>query len=170
LNYGGVVNQIVGGWRASGIYSYQTGFPFTVISGPDYSESQSAGLYADRVCNGNNGPKTVQEYFQINCFSITGLAAADAANMPRYGNQQKDDMTGPPFSDLDFALLKDFAISERFKLQFRAETYNTINHPSFGYPNAYLPEGFPTVVGTVGQLTYTSNINRQIQFALKLLF
>jgi hypothetical protein len=112
----------------------------------------------------------VAEYFQIDCFSNAALQAAETAGTPRYGMQQRNDMTGPPFTDLDFALLKDFAIHENFKLQFRAETYNTINHPSFGNPSSYLPAGYPTVAGSVGQLTYTSNINRQIQFALKVIF
>lgn len=170
LNQGGIVDEILGGWRASGILSLQAGFPFTVISSPDYSNSQSANLYADRVCNGNNGPKTVTEYFQINCFSNDLLQAAETAGTPRYGMQQRDDLTGPPFTDLDFALLKDFTVHENVKVQFRAETYNTINHPSFGNPSSYLPAGYPSTLGTVGQLTYTNNINRQIQFALKVVF
>ena len=166
LNQGGILNEVVGGWKASGIYSYQTGFPFSVVSPVDYSDSQSINLYADRTCNGNNGPKTVQQYFQTNCFSLAGLQAAEKAGTPRYGMQQRDDVTGPPFSDLDFALLKDFAIHENFKLQFRAETFNTINHPSFGYPGATV------TTGTYGQITSTANANtqREIQFALKLLF
>ncbi len=163
-NVGGVVNEVIGGWRASGIYSYQTGFPFPVISNFDYSNSQSANLYADRICNGNNGPKTIGEWFNTSCFTLAGLEAAYDAGTPRYGNQQRNDLVAPPFSDLDFAMLKDFAINERFKLQFRAETYNTINHPSFGYP------GNTVGTQTYGVITYTSNINRQIQFALKLLF
>jgi len=122
------------------------------------------------VCNGNNGPKTIAEYYNIDCFSIAGLAAADAANTPRYGNQQRGDLTGPPFSDLDFALLKDFSITEKYKIQFRAETYNTVNHASFNNPNSYMPATFPSAIGALGQLTSTSNSNREIQFALKFLF
>jgi hypothetical protein len=164
LNYGGVVNAVIGGWRASGIYSRQTGFPISILSPVDYSNSQSANLYADRVCNGNNGLKTVAEWFNTNCFTISALEAAEAAGTPRYGMQQRNDIFGPPFHDIDFALLKDFAINERFKLQFRAESYNTINTTSFGNPG-------PTVTtGTYGALTYTNNNNREIQFALKLLF
>ena len=170
-NKKGIVDEVIGGWRASGIYSYQTGFPFTVISGTgiDYSGSQTANLYADRVCNGNNGPKTVEEYYKIDCFSIAGLAAAQD-NAPRFGNQQRGDLIGPPFSDMDFALLKDFSITEKYKLQFRAETYNTINHTSFNNPNSYMPQTYPSAIGPLGQLTSTSNNNREIQFALKFLF
>ena len=169
-NKRGIVDEIIGGWRASGIYSYQTGFPFTVLSATDYSNSLTAGLYADRVCNGNNGPKTVQEYYNIDCFSIAGLAAAQAANTPRFGNQQRGDLTGPPFSDLDFALLKDFSVTEKYKIQFRAETYNTVNHASFNNPASSMPATFPSAIGSLGQLTSTSNSNREIQFALKFLF
>ncbi|HEV2383551.1 MAG TPA: carboxypeptidase regulatory-like domain-containing protein [Terriglobia bacterium] len=164
LNYGGVVDEIVGGWRASGIYSRQTGFPFPVVSGIDYSNSQSANLFADRVCNGNNGPQTVQKWFDTSCFSIDALKAAELAGTPRYGNQQRNDLIGPPFHNIDFALLKDFSLSERFKLQFRAESYNTINTTSFGYPTNNV------LSGSYGQITGTSNSNREIQFALKLLF
>jgi len=163
-NKKGIVDEVVGGWTASGIYSYQTGFPMTVISPVDYSNSYSANLYADRVCNGNNGPKTSTEYFNTNCFTINALQAAEAAGVPRYGMQQRDDIWGPPFSDLDFALLKNFSFTEKYKLQFRAELYNAVNHTSFGYPGAYI------TTGTYGELTYTSNINREIQFALKFLF
>lgn len=163
-NSGGIVNEIVGGWTASAIYSYQTGFPFTVTSPTDYSNSQSANLYADRVCNGNNGPQTVAEWFQTNCFTTAALKAAEQAGTPRYGMQQRGDLVGPPFSDLDFALLKDFAVTERFRLQFRAEAYNALNVTSFGYP------GSGVGTGTYGTLTYTSNNNRDIQFALKLIF
>ena len=163
-NKKGIVDEIIGGWRASGIYSYQTGFPFSVLSPVDYSNSTSANLYADRVCNGNNGPKTVAEYFQTNCFDLSSLKAAEAAGAPRYGMQQRDDLTGPPFSDIDFALLKDFSFTEKYKLQFRAETYNTFNHASFGNPGATV------TTGAYGTLTYTSNNNREIQFALKFLF
>jgi hypothetical protein len=164
LNYGGVANEIIGGWRASGIYSRQTGFPISILSPSDYSNSLSANLYADRVCNGNDGPKTVQEWFNTSCFTIDALQAAEKAGTPRYGFQQRNDIFGPPLHDIDFALLKDFAISERFKLQFRAETYNTINTTSFGNPG-------PTVTtGSYGRITSTNNSNRDIQFALKLLF
>jgi hypothetical protein len=163
-NHRGILDEVIGGWKASGVYGYQTGFPFTVTSPVDYSNSLSGYPLPDRVCNGNNGPHTILQWFNTSCFSTVALQAAEQAGAPRYGNEAKDDLTGPPFSDLDFALLKDFSVSERFKLQFRAETYNTINHPSFFYPGSTLG------TGSYGQLTSTSNNNREIQFALKLLF
>lgn len=167
LDQGGVVGAILGGWRASGIFSYQSGFPFTVQSNTDWSNSLSGNPLPDRICNGNNGPQTVHEWFNTNCFTDTFLQSAFNAGTPRFGNEQRNDLIGPPFNNLDFALLKDFALSERFKLQFRAESYNALNHASFGYP------GTSTGIvpsSTLGVITYTTNSNREIQFALKLLF
>jgi len=163
LNHGGVVNQVAGGWRFSGIYSFQTGFPFTALSPTDFSNSGSSNPFPDRVCNGNNGPQTVAQWFNTKCFTTTFLGQALASGSPRFGNEQRNVLFGPPLNDLDFALLKDWQLSERSKLEFRAETYNSLNTPPFGFPSA-----------TVGSPTYgqilSAGAAREIQFALKLLF
>jgi Carboxypeptidase regulatory-like domain len=164
LNRGGVTNEILGGWNVSGIYSYTTGFPFTVVSSRDWSNSTSADPTPDRTCNGNNGPQTVADWYNLNCFTTAPLQADLAAGTPTFGNEQRNALVGPPLSDLDFALLKNFKISERFNLQFRGEFYNFFNQASFSAPGG----AFGT--NTAGVLTSTSNNNREIQFALKLLF
>ena len=49
-----------------------------------------------------------------------------------------------------------------FRLQFRADAFNLLNTPQFGFPNANI--GSPTA----GRITTTVGDNRQMQFALKL--
>jgi hypothetical protein len=72
--------------------------------------------------------------------------------------------------NLDLALLKNSSMSERFKLQFRFQTFNTLNHANFSAPNS------TTNTATYGIITSTVNsgagvnANRDIQFALKLSF
>jgi len=86
---------------------------------------------------------------------------------------------GPPFRRLDFSLFKDFQLTERFKLQFRSEFFNILNHPNFNSPGF----GGNGVVAIGGATNYTSSHfgaigstrdapydPRQIQFALKLYF
>ena len=86
---------------------------------------------------------------------------------------------GPGFHRLDFSLFKDFQLSERFKLQFRSEFFNILNHPNFNAPGF----GGNGVVAIGGSNNYTSSNfgeigstrdapydPRQIQFALKLYF
>lgn len=80
-----------------------------------------------------------------------------------FGSSGKNILRGPRFFDTDLGLLKDFAITERLKLQFRAEFFNAFNNVNFGQPQNYL--GSPAT----GQIT-SANSPRVLQFALKLTF
>ncbi len=59
------------------------------------------------------------------CVPLTGL---DVLGGP------PTQIPGPRFHRLDFSLFKDFQLSERFKLQFRSEFFNILNHPNFNAP------------------------------------
>jgi hypothetical protein len=109
---------------------------------------------------------------------LTGFAALG-------GGATQD--VGPTFKRLDLSTFKDFQLSERFRLQFRAEFFNILNHPNFNAPGF----GGNGVVAVPGSLNFTPNSNgtfgsgtfgrigstrdapydpRQIQFALKLYY
>jgi hypothetical protein len=96
-------------------------------------------------------------------------------------------VAGPTFKRLDLSTFKDFQLSERFRLQFRAEFFNILNHPNFNAPGF----GGNGVIAVPGSLNFTPNSDgtfgsntfgkigstrdapydpRQIQFALKLYF
>src|SRR4029077_6431830 len=88
-------------------------------------------------------------------------------------------VAGPGFHRLDFSLFKDFQLTERFKLQFRSEFFNILNHPNFNSPgfggngvvaiggaNNYTSSNF----GEIGSTRDAPYDPRQIQFALKLYF
>ena len=143
-----------------------------MVSNRDWSNSLSGLPLPDRTCNGNNGPKTVAEWFDTTCFTTTYLQAAFNAGVPRYGNEQRNALIGPKYNNLDFALLKNFSLSERFKLQFRFETFNTFNHANFSAPNSTTNTAtYGRITSTVGSANGTGvNANRDIQFALKLSF
>jgi hypothetical protein len=64
----------------------------------------------------------------------------------------------------DISLFKDFGITERLKLQFRAEALNAFNTPRFGGPNTSVTSS------TFGVITSQANAPRQVQLGLKLLF
>ena len=66
--------------------------------------------------------------------------------------------------NFDFSALKDFQLTERWRLQYRAEFFNLFNTPQFGLPNGSI--GAPAA----GSISSTANNNRQIQMALKLSF
>ena len=80
-----------------------------------------------------------------------------------FGNSGKNILRGPRFFDTDLGLLKDFAIIERVKIQFRAEFFNAFNNVNFGQPQNYLGSS------QTGQITPAGS-PRVLQFALTLAF
>ena len=80
---------------------------------------------------------------------------------------------------MDFSTFKQIPLNERFRLEFRAEFFNILNHPNFNAPN-FGGNGVVAVSGsgnftsdTFGEIGSTRDAPydpRQIQFALKLYF
>jgi hypothetical protein len=88
-----------------------------------------------------------------------------------FGNLAKNAVIGPGLADVDFAMKKQFNITERTNLQFRAEAFNLFNHPNFG--NMIVPVFSGSTGarnGSAGRIIDTSTTSRQIQFALRLAF
>jgi len=118
-----------------------------------------------------------QPWFNVACFT--------PAPVGTYGNAGRDTIIGPNIWDLDLALQKNWKvaqISEAFQVQFKAEAFNILNHPSFQNPNSTvfnpaLSAAVATnpLAGTVpnasaGIITATNSSPRQIQLALKIVF
>jgi len=102
---------------------------------------------------------------------------------PGQNGQGRNFVQGANFWNLDSGLTKNFALTERFNLQFRAEFFNILNHPNFENPrNA--TSGSPSLLSnSFGQTCCVSSSlpssatviaigepNRVIQFGLKLSF
>ncbi len=162
LDRRGVLDRVLGGWELSGILSLNSGFPFSVLSSQDFSNTLSLNARPDRTCQGT-GQKTVSNWFNTSCFTTGLLGQALASGRPRFGNSGRNILDAPGLNNWDFALFKDFLLTERFKLQFRAESYNLFNQAHFGNPNTVMG------TGTVGQIS-SAGEPRDIQFGLKLSF
>jgi hypothetical protein len=81
-----------------------------------------------------------------------------------FGNAGRGMFRAPGQWTVDFSLFKDIPITERFKMQFRSEFFNLLNHANFGGPTTSMDSAaFGTIRGT------TVNA-RLVQFALKLMF
>jgi hypothetical protein len=92
------------------------------------------------------------------------------------GNDPRNVVIGPGLINMDFSITKDNhirRISETADLQFRAEIFNIANHPNYGFPSAgnLAPiDQNGNAVGGFGVLSNTQTPERQIQFALKLIY
>ena len=99
------------------------------------------------------------------------------------GNAGRNIMNGPGITSLDFSVFKNNRIkriSESFNVQFRVEMFNILNHPNFAPPgpgdgntDIFAADGSslaPSNGGTAGALQRTTIPERQIQFAIKIVF
>jgi len=159
-----LVREALGMWQVDGIWSMQSGQPFSVVGG-DGNNNSEASQYGDRAdltgqpFNAHQGGKShwINEYFN---------PAAFAVNAPgTFGTSGRNILRGPGTNSADIGVDKNWAIRERYQLQFRWEMFNAFNHPSFGIPN-----NDPSS-GNTGQITNTGVIPpRVMQGALKFSF
>ncbi len=159
--------KLVSGWSLGAIESLQSGFPFTPQLGYNPTGNGDSRnpvrpswnpAFSGSVITG--GPN---QYFNPAAF----VAPATGT----YGNAGRNTLVGPGVAELDASLLKTTTLSERTRLQFRAEFFNLTNRANFGTPNAVVFTSASTVPSpTAGVITGTSTTSRQIQFGLKLLW
>ncbi len=65
---------------------------------------------------------------------------------------------------MDLGLFKNFTWRERLRFQFRTEFFNATNHPNFAIPDRQLRSA------SFGTVSATTNLSRQIQFGMKIVF
>ncbi|MGH9327213.1 MAG: carboxypeptidase regulatory-like domain-containing protein [Terriglobia bacterium] len=174
-------NELLGGWTLSGITTFQSGAPVTFYSPIDVAvngttASEHAFLTGQRI--GLSHP-TVSEFFNTNAL-VNPLCTfvpqpfnpqviqqesctPDGINyslLGKYGQSGRNILSGPGYSNTDFAILRDFTFKERYRAEFRAEFFNIFNQVNFGEP------GNTVSSPTFGQLL-SADPGRIIQFGLK---
>ena len=177
-----LTDLVIGGWSVNGIYTYQSGEPFSVRSGTltaNFSSQSRAALkpgaaLPEAILQSKDG--VVGPVFFANAEAFT-TPAPGATGLGRNIFQ------GPSYWNMDAAVSKGFQITERFKLVFRTEAFNALNHPNFRNPRD-ASVGSPAITsGVFGQAccvtlstasSATTNQNgeswRVLQMALKLSF
>jgi hypothetical protein len=153
----GWAGAIAGPWQLSVIYQAQTGLPFTPALSFDNANAGTTSR-PDRVCSGELSNKTVQRYYDTNCF----VAPVQYA----FGNSGRNILYGPGENDVDLGLHRIFPLPfERpMQIDFRAEAFNLFNHPQFGNPDTTIGVSTAGVIGSVAVP------NRQLQFAARFSF
>ncbi|TCK70864.1 TonB-dependent receptor domain-containing protein [Acidipila rosea] len=159
LNRPGIANAVAGGWKTSFIFQVQTGTPIFLNSsnqGASYpirvSDPFSPGGSPDPVTQPHEvcatKTRTLESWYNPCAYKNPPQAyngpddpahnlidITHAGTIP-FGPPGRVSVNGPGFNGLDMSLFKDFAIPLRESaLQFRADVFNVLNHPSFGNPN-----------------------------------
>ena len=169
LNRGGWVNQAAGGWEVAGLWTLRSGAPFTPTIGTDVANTGVASQWPLVV----GKPKVIRNpdcWFYVagnsNCKTLSPGTTAAFVDPPRYsyGTPVRNLLYSGDLNELDFDLLKMFYIRERFSLEFHAEAFNLMNHPSFAAPSTNIDSS------SGGEVSSTINSSRELQFALKIHF
>jgi len=154
-------DTLVGGWQMNMILSKQTGLPFTPTLANSVANTGTTSR-PNLAGDWHIAEPTLTRWFNTD-LNKAGAPWATPAQF-NFGNAGRGILRGPGRTNLDFSVLKQFAITERFRLQFRGEFFNLFNHPQFDLPGASL--GSPsagTIISTVGT-------PRDIQGSLRLSF
>jgi len=181
-----VLRGLVGNWQVSGIFTAQSGTPFTVVCGSTVScnlppiamsaADQAFGfpMRPDMIADpfvggpvaGNPGctapieVRTAQNWFNPCAFVAPSML---------YGTEGRNALIGPGVIDVDFAILKSIPLhSGGHHLQFRVEVFNLFNHPSFDLPkHGFGSPGFSSVTSAD---FYGSKPPRQMQLGVRYSF
>lgn len=156
-----VLSRVAGGWQINAIGTMQTGRPLSVSGASNFlaNRPNSTGTSA-KLDNA-----TANEWFDTRQF----------VNPPNftYGNLGRvlPDVREPGIVNWDISMVKNTELTERVNLQFRAESFNTLNHVNLGRPNTSFspgPDGYNRS-GTFGVIT-SADDGRIVQFGMKLIF
>lgn len=159
-----VLRHVFNGWSISPIIKIRSGLPFTITNGNvdanlDGQTNDRAQLIGDpHVAN-----PTAAQWFNTAAFVQNKVVTGVATD----GNSPRNLLDGPGFRVVDLAISRDFRLSERFKLRFRAEATNVFNMVNLGQPGAAVPSGATST--TFGVIT-SANSMRKMQFGLRLTF
>ena len=160
-----LARRVLGGWQADGIATMLSGFPFTPQVGSNRSgDGDTRNPDRPSLNTAFTGPVILgkaSQWFNPNAFVLPAFGT--------FGNLGRSTYSGPGLADLDLSLLKDTRITERAKMQFRAEFFNALNHTNLGTPNATVFSN-GAISSSAGIITATASTSRQIQFGLKLVF
>jgi Carboxypeptidase regulatory-like domain/TonB dependent receptor len=151
----GLASDVLGGWRASAIYTISAGSPFGITDN-SYGFCNGAGLLQDRpniigkVTSISGSQRSVNLWFNNQAMDFAGTCPGPGlvnsapgadfccdltkafGNAPRYFPNVRN----PGVDNLDFSVQKDFRIpaGEQTKLTFEASIFNLPNHPQFAEP------------------------------------
>lgn len=132
----GFAHSILGGWEVAGTVIDETGVPTTPRFSLNYDPIGLGGGYNNRPNVSGKVKKLghVNEFFDTSQFSFPVPAWAGGPNQG-FGDAGKDAIPGPNRINFTTSLYKSFAIREKSRIEFRAESFNTFNHTEFNGVN-----------------------------------
>lgn len=181
----GAITGIVSGWQVNNVISVFSGSAFNATGDCDAAWPGNSPTEIDIV----GSPKKIgsKSGFWYDPFAFAEVFDPNSPGDCRksLGNSGFNNLRGPGVFNWDFGLFRDFAITERLHIQFRAEAFNFTNHPHFANPDNSIgdansidqrtgrvidPGPFMTLSNGVTDLAREGIDERQFRFGLRIQF
>ena len=164
----GFADKLLNGWETSGILTFQNGFPIFITSSDDLE------LMNSLLFTYPGEPDLVAPVHRLDPRNPNNLAFDPSSfqqplDQGRIGSSPRSVCCGPGINNIDFSLLKDTKLTERFKMEFRAESFNIVNHAQFSQVDGNISDGSVAQGGTFGKVVRARD-PRLIQFAMKVIW
>lgn len=167
----GAAARALGGWQVNGAFGAYTGVPFTVSASGTSLNAPGNAQTADQVNS------QVQRLGGIGASGpFYDPLAFRAITTARFGSSGRNILDGPGMVNTDLSVARTFRVTERFRLQFKAEAFNLTNTPHFDNPSANVSNMSLNTDGTIRSLgnfmtiTSAKSDERQLRFGLRLSF
>jgi hypothetical protein len=152
-----IARYALGGWQVSGIFTGHSGGPLYITQTSAIENSRPDFIGGQAI---NPDYRRTLQYLNPAAFAKVPLGTVSKATI-RPGSVGNGEFRGPGAWHVDLGLAKNFALSERFKLQLRSDMFNAFNHTNLA--------GLSTSINDTrfGQLTSTGGA-RVIQLNARL--
>ncbi|HUQ91495.1 MAG TPA: hypothetical protein VM120_07425, partial [Bryobacteraceae bacterium] len=158
----GITGVLTRNWRVSTLYQVQSGFPFTIsVFGDTANAGTAVGenpIRADYTGQPVFGPgtRTTDTWFNPAAFATPRAFT--------FGSVGRNTVYGPGLQTLDAAIVRSFVLSEKVRLEMRAEAYNALNHSNWGTPNRFVN------TPQFGSITEATTPGREFQLSARFAF
>lgn len=171
----GIVKALLAGWQASGITTFQSGTPVTVLDSAAASAfglagtgtpttPQLVGRVADGLTHGSLRSRVRSSYLNLANFAPAPEAGPDHST--GFGNLGRNTYRGPFQQNWDFSARKGLPLTDRIRFDFTSDFFNLWNHPVFSSP-AFVDIQSQS---NFGQITSTQGSPRLVQFSGRISF
>jgi hypothetical protein len=168
--------KVAAGWELSGISTFESGDPYSVMMGIDTSfTGGSAPAYPDLI-----GPILLENIRKSNGIYLSPQNFL-APSFGQFGTLARNAFHGPGVNNFDLGLIKNISFRERLRLQMRGELFDAFNHAQFEFAGSTLASSIaaPPPGGTIPVIQYVDPSQfgragarpaRVVQLALKLIW
>lgn len=161
----GLANALLGGWQINGMFSAYQGRPYTL---------SASGASLNMPGNAQTPDQIKPKVAKLGKVGDDGTWFDTTAFVPvtevRFGNVGRNTMRSPGVVDTDLSLFRNFHLGERFKLEFRAESFNLTNTPHFSTPTSGVESAtFGRILSTQSGADVMGR-SREFRFGLRLSF